>query len=110
MNKEATAKIYTLYTESGGWLGQVVLTTDGSFMSITDYGNFSYCWGCTGEEDFRKFILKLNVEYFATKMFCGMCYVVSTNKIKEAATVFAEKILPALQEVLKKEIDSENDK
>lgn len=106
MNKEATAKVYTLYTESGSWLGQVVLTTDGSFMSITDYGNFAYNWNGFGE-DIRKFILSLSVDYFAQKMFNGMCYVSSTDKIYKSALFFSEKILPVLQEVLKKEIDSE---
>lgn len=107
MNKKITAKIYTLRTEDGSWLGQVVLTTNGSFMSITDYGNFAYNWNNTGYDDFREFILRISVDYFGQKMFNGMCYVSSTNKIYKSALFFAEKILPALQEVLRKEIESE---
>ena len=110
MNKEVTAKVYTLYTENGSWLGQVVLTIDGSFMSITDWGNYNYHWSSTGCDDFRQFILKLNTDYFGTKMFQGVCDISYTNKTREKAILFSEKILPALQEVLKKEIESEKNK
>jgi hypothetical protein len=106
--REVAAKSYTLWTEHGDWLGQVVLTSDGAFMSVTDYGNFSYCWRRTGEDDFRKFLMGLNVDYFATKMATGMAYVAHGRKIDQACQRFAEKILPALQEVLKKEIEDEN--
>ena len=102
-----TAKSYTLLTSSGGWLGQVVLTSDGLFAAVTDYGNFGYTWRSYGSETFRQFIIGLNIGYFATKMAGGMTYVAYGRKIDKAAAVFAEKILPALQEVLRKEIESE---
>ena len=105
--KEVTAKVYALTTKEGGWLGRVILTSDGSFMSITDWGSFNYHWDCTGCDDFRQFILKLNTDYFGTKMFNAICDVSCTNKTRVKAMIFAEKILPALQEVLKKEIESE---
>ena len=109
MNKnQVTAKSYTLRTENDGWLGQIVLTSDGAFMSVTDYGNFSFAWRHTGEEDFRKFIIDLNTSYFAGKMANGMSYVAYGRKIDKAAEVFAKHILPPLQELLKKEIESEN--
>jgi hypothetical protein len=110
MNKETTeqvtAKSYTLWYESGQWLGQIVLTSDGAFMSVTDYGNFSFAWRHYGDDDFRKFLISLNVDYFATKMYCGMNYVAFGKKIEQAAKRFAEKILPPLQELLKKEIEN----
>lgn len=56
-----TAKSYTLYSEDGQWLGQVVLTSDGLFASVTDYGNLSYAWRSYGDKDFREFICSLNV-------------------------------------------------
>jgi len=37
--EEIKSKCYTLYSESGNWLGQVVLTSDGLFASVTDWGN-----------------------------------------------------------------------
>jgi hypothetical protein len=32
------SKSYTLRTDNGGWLGQVVLTQDGMFAAVTDWG------------------------------------------------------------------------
>lgn len=40
-------------------------------------------------------------------MFNAICDVSCTNKTRAKAMLFSEKILPALQEVLKKEIESE---
>lgn len=102
-----TAKSYTLWDGNGGWLGQIVLTSDGAFMSITDYGNFSFAWRSTGKKDFREFIIGLNIPYFAGKMANGMGYVAYGKKIDQAAEMFAEKILPPLQELLKKELEEE---
>lgn len=102
-----TAKSYTLRTKQGDWLGQIVLTSDGAFMSVTDYGNFSFAWRSYGSGDFREFLCRLNTDYFAGKMANGMGYVAYGKKIDKAAEVFAEKILPPLQELLKKEIESE---
>lgn len=102
-----TAKSYTLRTKQGDWLGQIVLTSDGAFMSVTDYGNFSFAWRSYGSSDFREFLCRLNTDYFAGKMANGMGYVAYGKKIDKAAEVFAEKILPPLQELLKKEIESE---
>lgn len=104
---EVTAKSYTLKTESGHWLGQVVLTNDGAFMAVTDYGNFSFAWRHTGEDDFRKFLIGTEVDYFGGKMYQGMAYVAYGKKIELAAKRFAEKILPTLKDVLKEEIESE---
>ena len=101
-----TAKSYTLRTESGQWLGQIVLTSDGMFASVTDYGNLSYAWRAYGD-DFRDFILHLSPDYFATKLYTGMAYILHTKQCQKACQLFAEKVLPALQEALKKEIESE---
>ena len=107
MENKITAKNYTLRTDNGGWLGQVILTSDGAFMSITDYGNFSYAWRSTGEEDFRKFIIRLDKQYFAGKMANGAAYIAYGKGVNKAAELFTEKILPPLQEILKAEIESE---
>lgn len=105
--KNITAKSYTLRTESGQWLGQIVLTSDGMFASVTDYGNFSYSWRHTGEEDFREFLIRLGVDYFATKMYTGFSYYAYGKKYETACQKYAEKILPALQKVLREEIITE---
>lgn len=106
--KEVTAKSYTIYTEQGGWLGQIVITSDGAFMSVTDYGNFSFAWRSYGDDDFREFLCRLNVDYFAGKMYNGMAYVCYNRSVEKAAQRFAEKILPPLQKLLREEIEAEN--
>jgi len=103
MEKEIKSKSFTLRTDDGQWLGQVVLTSDGMFASVTDYGNFSYAWRSFGE-DFEQFILNLNVDYFGSKMYQGITYVAYGTKFEKSAHRFAEKILPALQKEIKNQI------
>ena len=104
--EEIKAKSYTLTTANGDWLGQVVLTTDGMFSGVTDYGNMSYAWRHFGT-DFREFILKLEVDYFGSKLSTGMAYIAYSRKVTKACERFAEEILPALQEALRQEIKNE---
>jgi len=94
------AESITLKTQNGGWLGQVVITSDGMFAAVTDYGNFSYSWRSFGD-DFKKFLLKLDTTYFASKMYEGFVYVAMSNKIRDGAKRFSEQVLPALQEYLR---------
>lgn len=105
--KEVTAKSYTLRTEDGSWLGQIVLTSDGMFASVTDYGNLSFAWRHYGEGDFRKFLCGLNTGYFGGKMYQGNTYILYSKKCEKACDRFAEMILPALQKVLKAELETE---
>ena len=108
MEAEITAKSYTLWAETGEWLGQVVLTSDGMFASVTDWGNLSYSWRSYGGGDFRQFLCGLNIGYFGTKMYSGMAYILYGKKCEKACNVFAEKILPPLQKLLKAELEKEN--
>ena len=102
--EQVTAQSYTLYTEEGAWLGQVVLTSDGMFASVTDYGNLSYCWRNYGPTGFKEFLCNLSVDYFGTKMYTGMAYILYGKKCEKACDRFAEKILPPLQKLLKEEL------
>lgn len=106
-NKEVTAKSYTLRTEGGHWLGQIVLTSDGMFASVTDYGNLSFAWRSYGD-DFPAFLSDIGIDYFATKMATGLSYIAHSQKIDTACKRFAKEILPALQKVLKEELSSPN--
>lgn len=106
--KEITAKSYSLKKENGDWLGQIVLTSDGMFASVTDYGNLSFAWRSYGDKEFRQFLVGLNVDYFGSKMYQGNTYILYSKKCKDACMRFAEKILPALQKVLKEELEKEN--
>jgi hypothetical protein len=103
---EIKAKSYTLKDKNGQWLGQIVLTSDGMFSSVTDYGNLSYAWRSFGT-DFRDFILSLETDYFGTKLYTGMTYILYGKKCKSACQIFADKILPALQLALKEELANE---
>jgi hypothetical protein len=107
MMEQVTARNYTLYGENGEWLGQIVLTSDGMFASVTDYGNLSYAWRSFGKDDFRKFICSLNVGYFGTKLFTGMSYILSGKKCEKSCELFAQKILQPLQKLLKQELEME---
>jgi hypothetical protein len=102
--EEIKSKSYTLRGEDGEWLGQIILTSDGLFASVTDYGNLSYAWRSFGK-DFRDFLLHLNTDYFGSKMYSGLTYITYGTKIEKACNRFAEKILPALQKELRKEIE-----
>jgi hypothetical protein len=104
--EEIKSKSYTVRDEKGEWLAQVVLTSDGLFASVTDYGNLSYAWRSFGNEDFRKFMTEINVEYFGTKLYTGMAYILHTRKCEQACVRFAEKILPPLQKLLKEELSN----
>lgn len=106
--KEVTAKSYTLRDDNGQWLGQIVLTSDGMFASVTDYGNLSFSWRATGEEDFRNFMCQINTSYFGTKLYTGMAYILYGKKCEKACDFFAEKILPPLQKLLKEELAKES--
>lgn len=99
------ARSYTLRTETGQWLGQVVLTSDGFFSAVTDYGNLGFAWRHAGV-DFREFILKLDIHYFAGKMQDGLAYIAYSGKTQKACERFAAKILPPLKAALKEEIEN----
>ena len=103
--KKVTAESYTLYTENGGWLGQVVITNDGLFAGVTDWGNYSYAWRAYGG-NFKEFLIRLEVPYFAAKMYTGSnTHCSRLRDLKRATDNFAERILPALQAVLKAELE-----
>ncbi len=103
MENQVVATSYTLRTEQGQWLGQIVITNDGMFASVTDWGNLSYAWRSYGE-DFKQFLSEIDVHYFGSKMFIGMAYIFSGKKCEQACDRFAEKILPPLQKLLKAEL------
>jgi hypothetical protein len=110
-----TADSYLLKDSNGQWLGQVVLTSDGMFSSVTDWGNFSFAWRNFGDGSFKNFMMGLGTDYFASKIYTGMTYIICNKKVEQACKRYADKILPALQDVLKKEaeelkIKSDNDK
>lgn len=107
MNK-IKARSYTLKTESGGWLGQIVLTSDGMFSGVTDYGNLSYAWRSFGDKDFREFVIGLQPDYFAGKLYSGINHIAFGKKVEQSCKLFADKILPELKKVLELELLAED--
>ena len=104
--ENVTAKSYTLYDENGVWLGQVVLTSDGMFGSVTDWGNLSYSWR-SFSGTFEEFILDLNADYLAAKLSTGLAYIAHSRKIDQSIQRYANKILPALQKALREEMNKQ---
>ena len=47
------------------------------------------------------------IDYFGSKMYQGMAYMVYGKKYETACNRFAEKVLPALQSALKEELKNE---
>lgn len=101
------SKSILLRTVDNGFLGQIVITNDGMFASVTDWGNLSFAWRHTGEDDFRAFLCGLNTDYFGKKMYQGNTYILYSQKCEKACQRFAEKILPALQDALKQDIKND---
>jgi len=104
---EIKAESYRLETTDGNWLGQVVITSDGFFGSVTDYGNFSFKWSSIGKQSFKEFILSLNEDYFAKKMAQGVSYTAHNKQIDKSCERFAQEILPVLKKKIQEEIDAE---
>jgi len=105
MKEPVTAQSYTLYAENGQWLGQVVLTSNGLFASVTDWGNFSHSWSAIGDMTFKEFLLGISEDYLASKMVTGMAYLISNKKVEAACKRYASHILPALKKVLREEME-----
>lgn len=103
-----TAWVYHLRADHGGWLGQIVLTSDGMFSGVTDWGNLSFAWRAFGEGDFRDFILKLGPDYFSGKMAIGLSYGIGTSKKIDAhCDRFTMMILPPLKTAIRAQLKGE---
>ena len=101
-----TAQSFMLRTENGSWLGQIVLTSDGMFAAVTDWGNITFAWRAWGEKPFPEFLCSLDTQYFAGKMRMGISdFSPRTKQTENQCNRFAEKILPALQKAIKEQIN-----
>lgn len=102
--KEIRTRAYTLRYKNGAWLAQVLISNDGMFSAVSDWGNFAFAWR-SFNGDFRDFLLSIRPDYFGNKMANGLSFVVHSRKVDQAALRFAGHILPALQEELKREME-----
>lgn len=95
-------KVYELKKDNGCWLGTIVLSDEGHYFSLTDWGSISFHWNVKGEKEFEDFILQLNTEYFAEKMYIGINYLANGEEVEDKCNRYATKILPVLQKEIKK--------
>lgn len=99
-----TMDTYTLNNESGGWLAQIVITSDGMFSAVSDWGNFAFAWRSSyKEKTFKDFLMSLHSDYFASKMIESMSYIATGTRVDAACNRFSKRVLPPLQETLKRE-------
>ena len=99
MAKE-TIRRYTLHTEKGGWLGEVILTDKKEFYSLTDWGNFNFSWSTPIE--IREFILSIDVDYFGRKMYQGVAYQCSNKDMRGIARDLQLRYYLLLKKLLNK--------
>jgi hypothetical protein len=64
---------YSLRTERGAWLAEVVISDDGYFSTVSDYGSYAYFWSHAGCE-FRGFLARLDADYLVGKIKPGYVY------------------------------------
>lgn len=91
---------YHLTTEQGAWLAEVFMQPDGFIFIKSDWGDFSYKFCFNGT--FENFILSLEDDYFAGKIYQQWNFIVATNKVVLATKRLARHVLPALQEAIRK--------
>lgn len=61
---------YRLPSINGEGWAEIVLSSDGFFAAVSDWGNYAFIWRNPGVDDFRKFFLRVpeNWDYFAGKL------------------------------------------
>ena len=88
----------------GGWLAQVLLSSDGTFAAVSEWGNFAFAWRAIGERSFKEFLIDIEVDYFESKMVSSMSYMATGKRVDSACRNFARRVLPVLQKALKEEV------
>ncbi len=103
-----------------GW-AEVVLTEDGFFAAVSDYGNYAYHWTSMGVGDLRLFLLDCDGDYIRRKLDPSMVFnaertVKNCRNVVGAAyrhagnprgTMDKEAVQDALESL--KDVDSEYD-
>lgn len=75
-----------------GW-AIIVIGSDGFFAAVSDYGNYAYLWthpGLQSGQDMRSFFLKLNWQYFMTKLYGSPDKYNPTATLKEVKLAIIE--------------------
>lgn len=97
--------VYELYNKDQMKVARVILTGDGYFFVWSEWGNYAYYWPKCG--DIRNFIMGLGKDYFANKMMHSVADIYDFEKAKMMTSLFAENVLPLLQEAVRIEMRNE---
>ena len=78
-------------------IGRVVITSDGLFAAVTDYGNIICKWE-QGGHDFREFLYNMSEEQFSGDLFRFNAGKLPKEQCDEIAINIFEKLKPFLFE------------
>ncbi len=98
--------MYDLDDEHGSWLARVILTSEGLFMTYSEWGNFFHYFNAPGKEGIRQFMLGIHDDYFAGKL-CEVEWNTSTTKVRAAAKRYVQHVLPVLKIAIKEQLEAE---
>lgn len=75
MKKPAWVNVYDLPSIKGEGWARVILTSDGMFSTVSDWGNYAFWWGSIGPDDFREFVIQLvGQTHYVCSKFCSHPY------------------------------------
>ena len=98
--------MYDLKDDNGSWLARCFLTSDGVYMSYSEWGNFFHYFAAPGKDGIRKFMLGISDGYFANKL-CEVEWNTAPTKVAAAAKRHAKYVLPVLQQAIREQLEQE---
>ena len=98
--------MYDLKNDNGSWLARCFLTSDGIYMSYSEWGNFFHYFNAPGKDGIRKFMLGISEGYFANKL-CEVEWNTAPTKVAAAAKRHAKHVLPVLQQTIREQLEKE---
>lgn len=98
--------MYDLKDNNGSWLARCFLTSDGVYMSYSEWGNFFHYFTAPGKDGIRKFMLGISDGYFANKL-CEVEWNTAPTKVAAAAKRHAKYVLPVLQQAIREQLEQE---
>ena len=98
--------MYDLKDDNGSWLARCFLTSDGVYMSYSEWGNFFHYFAAPGKDGIRKFMLGISDGYFANKL-CEVEWNTAPTKVVAAAKRHAKYVLPVLQQAIREQLEKE---
>ncbi len=66
-NGSKTLRRYHVKTEGDRWLATVIISDDGYFSTVSDWGSYAYWWSAAGD-CFRSFLTRINPDYLLGKI------------------------------------------